>query len=315
MRIALLTFNNPVFKNSFSGVADYFIQKGHTVGTFYHPDHERPENKLIHHYPCRWWEFELHSLEQWKPDRILIFNGSFVWCNAATQEIKRRWKTYYAELAWLPQKNQIYIDPEGPGGRSALCRRSLDTHQASVQELKVLKDSLERLYPKTTYVRNLPKNFILVPLQIEADTSILHDSPWFKTNHSLVGFVRSRFPNEKIVVKPHPLGGNYSFQGVTVLDKSVSIRDILPHAKAVIGINSTTLIEALVHYKPVACLGVNVACNKGVFWEGKDAFLNPEGVLKFHPSHERVDRCLHLLKSLQFPASHPPAWLERYLTA
>lgn len=302
MRIAFLCKDTPAFETAFSVLAGRLANRGHSVAAFYSPGEPLPENRCVAGYLCNWWDFDFRMLEKFSPQVVVIFNGSFAWCNAATVAIKKRWQTYIAELAWLPQAYQLYLDPIGPGARSSLFK--LPTEGKVDRDL--LKDlrELYRVEPQTE------SGYILVPLQLEYDTSILYDSPLFKAMHNLIGFVRQSFPDYPIWVKPHPADPlDYSFEGVTIVSKEKKFNDLVPGARAVVGINSTTLIEALVHYKPVAALGLNVASNRGVFYEGKKAFENLRGVLDFTPDPAQIDNVLCFLKSKQFDAKNPPEWV------
>lgn len=299
MKIALLTFNHAVYEQSFSAIAASLIDRGHVVQAFYHPEDPRPTNAKVGLSHCRWWEFEFASLEAFNPDRVLVFNGSFGWCNAATKEISKRWTTRYAELGWLPQKNQMYIDSKGPGARSTL-------FDAPVPECDPA-ETVARLKQYYTPTAGFPhKDYILIPCQLEADTSILYDSSRFKTMHSVVGFVKRHLPGIPIVIKKHPAElYEYKFPGCIEVEKEVPFHNLIPNARFVIGINSTTLIESLVFEKPVMCLGSNVASNKGVFLEGEEAFWTPDRILTWEPNIERIHQVLHFLKTCQFPMGAP----------
>lgn len=300
MKVALLTFNQAVYESSFAGVAGLLLRNGHEIHTFYHPSDGLPANGGVVHHPCQWWNFELGALEALDPDRVLVFNGSFAWCHAATAVIRERWDTLYAELGWLPQSNQIYIDPRGPGARSQLFLDAVPTQTSSAME------SLRELYKPSG--ASIEPGFILVPLQMEADTSILYDSPVFKTMHSLVGFVVRSFPDHRIVVKTHPrIDVPFEYPGVLSISNTESLNDLVVASRAVVGINSTSLIEALVHHKPVMALGSNVISGKNVFYEGSEALKDPRGLLSYVPDVAKIDQCLTYLKSLQFLASDPPS--------
>jgi capsule polysaccharide modification protein KpsS len=171
-------------------------------------------------------------------------------------------------------------------------------------EAVTLLKSLYQVTPKPDY---LPNDFILVPLQLEADTSILHDSAYIKTMYSLVGFVSKHFFDFPVVVCKHPKDSSeYNFKNV-IYTTNISTLSLIPHARAVIGINSTLLIESLIYSKPVLALGKNVASGKGVFYEGEGAFLNPRKLLEIQPSQEAIDQVLTLLLSKQFKAATPTA--------
>lgn len=300
MKVAFLTRNKAVFEGSFSGLAKTLYHHGNQVGAFYHPTEPPPEQPFVHHGPGEWYNFDFSALESFMPDRVVVFNGSFLWCSAATQLIRLKWKTWHAELAWLPQAYQIYLDPLGPGARSQLFQTPTPDFTLSEETLRALKNR----YMSEPY--SIAPGYILVPLQLEEDTSILYDSPLFKSMASLVGFVKHSFPEHRIVVKPHPLDRKtYTDLGVEVIPPKVPFHSLVSQARAIIGINSTTLIESLVQEKPVMALGLNVASHRGVFYEGLEALKNPSGILSYTPDLSRIRQVLGYLRSLQFEAANP----------
>lgn len=213
------------------------------------------------------------------------------------------------EHGWLPQGRHNYIDPLGTGGRSSLMG-DWEHLVGSEGRINLTRARLTEIYRPSEVELNLPRGFILVPMQLERDTSILYDSSYFKSMPSLVAFVRRHFPEYPIVVKLHPMDQTVfnfegvSFRGVHVVSKEVKINDLAAIADFVVGINSTSLIEALVHGKRVAALGRNVASGKGVFYE--EAWSNPRGLLKHEPNLKQIWRVLDMLYHVQYPRAHPP---------
>jgi hypothetical protein len=314
MKIALLTKNNAVYESSFSAIAELLLKKNHEVAAFYSPGDLPPQNPQIRFCPCSWWNFEWLSLLSYKPDRIIIFNGSFVWANASIQILKTLFPCYYAELGWLPQANHMYIDPEGPGGRSKLSNTMWVGRPDS--ELCKTMDAIKFYYPEKPKHKDMPGEYILIPLQIEDDTSILYDSPLFKTMESLIGFVHWHFSDYPIIVKPHPLSKKthkLPTENVKWAPKEASFCELAQHAKAIIGINSTCLIESLVFNKPVGALGKSVATNKGVMYDGKKLLMTPRGLLTFNPDPFEIKNCLNQLYKAQFNRECPPETLIELL--
>lgn len=317
MKIAFLSYNVDVFNSSFSGLALRLQQRGHEVKAFYHPDSKDPELAGVEPVKVRWWNFDLDKLWEFNPDRMIIFNGSFVWCNAATHFLKTntRAKKYFVELAWLPQANNLFLDPDGPGARSGIYK----VHEADINEdpelVKVTMAALRSHYraPAAAPLGLESGKYIFVPCQVESDTSILYDSPVFKTNHSLVGFVHKHFSKtHKIVVKQHPLDPKNmasEWPDIVWAPKDIPVNDLSAHAAAVIGMNSTTLIEALVHMKPVMCLGLNVACNKGVFFEWCKSPFDPAKLLDWRHNKHNTEQVLTFLRRHQFSRTAPDDWV------
>jgi len=299
VKIALLETDKAGFEHTMAALAKGLLDREHEVVAFYQGDIP-PEDKRVRLAPGTWYEFDLAPLDAFSPDRVVVFNGSHNHIHAATRIIEKKWKTFYMEHAWLPQSEFNYVDPKGPGARGELFKKKVphgDEKQIK-QTMQLLKT---RYRPKPIEGFDLPANYIFVPLQLPRDTSILYDSPYFKSMGDLVSFVKRNFSDFGIVVKAHPKDGQkWSFPGVVHIPAWVPATDLAYHARAVVGINSTCLIESLVHYKPVAALGYNVASGKGVFVEPKVAFENPRKVLEWAPPEDRIGEVLDYLYRKQF---------------
>jgi len=312
MNVAILMFDRAGYEYQMGGIASMLLRAGHKVASCY-PGAAPPSNRAVKHIDAHWAWFDLGELEAFKPDRILMFNGSHGWAHAANQEISRRWPTIYFENGWLPQKGNLSIDSFGCGvyGKTAWTK---DLKNNYPNRTKRLMRYLRAIYKPKSPPPNLPRDYILVPLQLEGDTSILYGSPRFKTMQSFVSFVRRKLPGNPIVVKPHPLDKSQpSWSNVTMVDSKVPFNDLVPGARAIVGINSTTLVEYLVHLKPIAALGISVASHKGVFYEGSEAFENLPGILNFKPDPEAIGTALHYLYYRQFRYNTPPPRILRYI--
>jgi hypothetical protein len=303
MNIAFLTEGKEGFSGLFGGIAKVLCDRGDAVMACY-MGQERPHDLRVKHNPCSWTYLDFGQLEKFSPDRVVVFNGRDIGNLAATTYLQHRFhgRVVHAELGWLPQAGNIYLDWKGCGGWSNL-RLERNLPEANQNALKKLRDE----YKPKPLPDGFPRDFILVPLQLDLDTSITYDSPYVRSMFSLGGFVVRHFADQHVVIRRHPRGDlGLVFPGAIYVEDSISTKDLAFHAKALVGINSTSLIEALVHYKPVLTLGHNVASGKGVFYEGSSAFSNPRKILKWSPDADRVDRVLSLLLSKQFLSSNPP---------
>jgi hypothetical protein len=302
MKVAFFTIWHEGFEKEFGGLARALLDRGDQVMACYDSTLS-PTNSRVQFNRCRWTGFEFGDLEAFEPDRVVIFNSRQDAALAASLELKRKYprKVLHAELGWLPQKDNIYLDWEGNGGWSRLSKAGAYNIDDSAL------DALRELYVPEVIPSTVPKDFILVPLQLEKDTSILHDSQRIKTMFSLVGFVKKNFGDYPIIVRTHPICKTaFGFDGVTTISDGISTRALSAHARAIVGINSTSLIEALIYSKPVLALGENVASNKGVFYEGPDAFYMPRKLLEFKVDKDKVDRVLTHLLSSQFSSINTP---------
>jgi hypothetical protein len=303
MRIAFFTEGHLGFESLFGGLSSVLLNRGDCVMACYDGDSE-PSDKRVELNRCSWTFFELEKVGSFQPDRVVIFNSRDGSALAVSRYLQHRYgdKVLHDELGWLPQRGHIYLDKKGCGGWSQICDQNCQ-ESYDIDSIKKLSE----LYPKRDVPAGLPKNFILVPLQLQNDTTILYDSPYIKTMYSLVGFVVNQFPDFPIVVRKHPKDTtSHTLRGVTYITEGPSTIELAAHARVIIGINSTTLIESLVYNKPVLALGKNVAVGRGVFYDGPEAFAYPRKVLEWKPNQNDVNRTLSFLMSRQFLASSPP---------
>ncbi|CAM3954916.1 hypothetical protein [Mesobacillus thioparans] len=122
----------------------------------------------------------------------------------------------------------------------------------------------------------LPEEYIYVPFQLETDSQIIKHSPNVKTMNQLVEvtskslerYNRDNNKNLKIIYKTHPLYTSelkiMDLEGIQQICKQDpnlifltdgNNKELLSNAKAVITINSTVGLEALIAHKPVITLG------------------------------------------------------------
>lgn len=297
MKIALLCFDN-VRAKFLEGLEKGFRFRGHKTHLYYQSGYVKEPGR----YQLDWLSFQTKHLDSFNPDRLIIFNGYASESVAATTYLRSKYKTYFVERAWLPQGCNVYVDSVGLGGRSSLASQDLGVTQE--QDLvEATKTHLKTIY-KPESNPNIG-DYVLVPLQLEKDTSILYDSPNFKTMLSLIEFVKMFFKDHQIVVKPHPYNKDVHYNGVKIV-KDISMNTLAFYSRAVVGINSTSLIESLVHEKPVLSLGRGVLSSSGVFLSGTEALKNPRLLLSYTPKKDRLWASLHNLHSKQFLRTEAP---------
>ncbi len=209
-------------------------------------------------------------LDEIKPDWIYIWNGrSDGDMLTAEYAQKRGIPVIYSELGWFSQKDQVYFDSKGTNALSEI--RSLDLDELSVDER--LNAWIETYLQKRLTYRVLVKDFIFVPLQDECDTNIVDSSPYTKMD-DFVRDLSRQFPDKKFIVRPHPRAEHThlgQYHNVEVRSDG-NIYDWLAHADAVVGINSTVLLEALLLNKRVFAFGEGLLSGLGVFFEPGDVF-------------------------------------------
>lgn len=228
-------------------------------------------------------------------DKLIVFNGSAKETVAQTMYLKSVFEEdmFFMERGWLPQKNNVYIDSCGCGGRSALAQKKL-TGENKVAKIKELYTRHEDKY----------QNYILVPLQLEHDTSVTIDSPIFKTMNQLVRYVKYSFPSWRIIVRPHPLQkhGEHLSGIEYVYDKSTV--ELAQNARMVIGINSTSLIESMMFNVPVFMFGKGVL-DGSIPVNEKPDFKNPQLMPDIKIDFDKRQRAISALFDLQFDHTKP----------
>jgi len=309
-KIAFLDTTKLAFDFNFHGMATLLAGAGHDLMLLHGvPDGGKPPIPGVQYVCCSWMGMALTEFERFNPDYVVVFNGYHPHRYAATRYIEQRWRTYYVENGWLPQEGSLYLDTEGLGKSI----QKTQYHPQRTSEYLALRDSaianLQSNYATSPSKANgLPKDYILVPLQLEQDTSIIFNSPYFKTMLTFVHYVNRHFCDRPIVIKTHPKSlVDFDFPGVRIIREKTSMNALVQGASLVVGINSTSLIEALVHYKPVAALGYNVASGRGAFiGEPKEMmFGNPRDVLDRAVDRGCIDDALYFLTQQQFSRERP----------
>ena len=171
------------------------------------------------------------------------------------------------------------------------------------------------------------RNYIFVPLQYEYDAQILHHS-CCEARHGgrviwAIDQICRQFPDHKIIIRPHPKVPKFVN---TLRTRSKNLRrhsDVeitqigntyqwLKHARAVVGINSTVLTEALTFEKPVAALGEGIFSGNGVCLECWGNAERLREVLDYIPNGDRINQFITLLRTRQILYSTPARQLLRF---
>ena len=230
-------------------------------------------------------------------------------------ELRARPNVWFAEQGWFPQQKQFYIDPQGPNALSSI-RGASQGIELTEQEKAYVCRRLNRFHANT---KRMGEGHIYVPLQIVQDTTIRY---WSNIpehiGHRVLWFAERMcevFADEKIVLRAHP-----NDRG-TINEKLAEIAKRFPRvqvttcgtslewaagAKAVVGINTTCLLEALTFFKPVAALGEGVFSGNGVVHEADGDFESMRHVLAMPIDVEQITRFLHVLFQRQIPINVQP---------
>lgn len=159
-----------------------------------------------------------------------------------------------------PLPGYSVVDPKGVDFYAAI-PRNIDFYKNYHCELD-LSDRLK--FELMSKSEDLPKRYIFIPFQVVEDSNIYLHSPWINDMRALyseIEVLAEKFPYQYFVIKPHPAcPEDYSDlinrkhpQILFVLDKPTI--ELVQHAEAVITVNSTVGMEALIAHKKVIVLG------------------------------------------------------------
>lgn len=230
----------------------------------------------------------IQQISEYKPNKILFHNGIHPMYKNILDRVKKAYPNIpivYSELGWLPQKDHIYFDIEGTNGSSKISKQSFE-------------EFCEEKYP-TISNENIEGSHILIVTQLENDTNLLVNSKRFKTMINFVRYVISELPNEKFIIKTHPLDEDkdrfniFNNETVKVVHEG-DLESLIKASKAVIGINSTVLLEALKYDTNVYMFGDYLLSNKKVVIEvGVNESLKELWTDKYYSSRTAKDMVLN----------------------
>jgi len=204
-------------------------------------------------------------------------------------------KTQLFENGLLP--NTTVLDPQGVNAKNSLPRDPdfyLNWKYTGDLDQELSNELVAREPHKNRKVHEqeitLPKRYIFVPFQVPNDTQIICHSPWIKSMEALYAELEALLPSMdesiKFVIKEHP---SWPRTYTKLHDKNPKIvfannnvtKELISNAEAVITINSTVGIEALLLNKKVLTLG--------------DTFLNIKGLVLHCTSTEQLQRAVQNL--------------------
>lgn len=190
-------------------------------------------------------------LDEIDPDYHVVWNGH-VEREVVKVSRSKGVRVIFCELGWLPQRDNFVADFNGVNGQTSLPYLPL-LNEIVPAQYATWKDAF---ISQRTIVPLDVENFVFVPLQMENDENIISNSP-FRSMSDFVLYLRSVISGT-IVVRPHP-----SQQDVTLPDlpdviirRDQTIDSWIAASNYVVGINSTSLIEALIYDKIVYSCGL-----------------------------------------------------------
>ena len=240
------------------------------------------------------------NFQKFKPERCFIWNGNHdhqrdYICHL--KRVKLQNKLFFAELGWLPQRENFYLDALGVNGSSAIAKQRFT--QLNETQKKRLKKWQDKYIKQNIPAGDMKKNNVLVPLQIDTDTNITHYSKFGSMTEFLTLLGQWIPVDLKVIVRPHPLStiehqlnelpANFS------VDNETPLFELIAKSEFVIGINSTSLIESL------ACQRKVFAFGSGVFDSCKEiGRINPDKLVPFKSISFNYTQCSPFLYYLVF---------------
>ncbi|BDX03685.1 hypothetical protein MACH16_24330 [Marinomonas pontica] len=208
-------------------------------------------------------------LKEYKPNSVIVWNGKKLPNITVVLAAKHlNIDVFYFENGLLPHTTTL--DPTGVNASSSLNKTpefylKFDPENKlsfSPPELSQRGNHKKRQTFKNT---ELPKNYIFVAFQVPHDTQIASHSPWISSMEMLYDEVIKSTkplndPSLKIVFKEHPTWHKhynhlYDKNDNAVFANGNLTSELIEHSKAVITINSTVGLEALLLNKKVITLG------------------------------------------------------------
>lgn len=212
----------------------------------------------------------LDQIHAYNPNVILFHNGNHPAYQRVLAKLQSELKIpiVFSELGWFPQKHNIHFDPDGTNGSSSISK-------ASLEEL-----AGQPIATSSTSGKPFKHNTVLLALQLENDTNSIVFSHYFRSNKELIEHVLQNVPSHfKVLVKAHPLDHNGHRYEQFLDQRSQMVSDditlLLPRVDAVVGINSTVLLEALEYDLNIYFCGESLLNNKqiGFAFGGEDRSL------------------------------------------
>lgn len=218
-----------------------------------------------------------HSLEQLENTlQNNNFSYGFIWGGNSPADIlvrelfiKYNIQPVFVELGWFPQSETIYLDFQGTNANSSIQNINIDNLIIS-PELSQWMINYKQKY-LSNIKEDYQKDYIFVPLQDERDMNIIQASP-YKTMKEFVRDVVANMPEEQIIVRKHPHFMDVELdEHINVIyDNNIDYFTQIYHAKAVVSINSTILLESLLFDKTIYSCGTHLASGLNIYNEVKD---------------------------------------------
>ena len=175
-------------------------------------------------------------------------------------------KIIYFEVGFFP--NTIVIDPKGVNFFNSVPRNINFYKNYSIKEETFPRKINKRehlIKRKLEYIK-LPEKYIFVPFQTSFDTQIVYNSPWIKSMPMLFEIIEQIANKTHInfILKEHPHERDFTYEELhkraennpfIKFANGNETNELIKNAEAIITINSTVGLEALLMNKRVIVLG------------------------------------------------------------
>lgn len=219
-----------------------------------------------------WHFFSWFNLQKSK----LLYRQYYAWLSSVEAEYIGVWNGKKFRQAILViaakalSKNVIYFETGPLPGYSAVDPVGVDYYSAIPRNAdfylsRPLKESAAPFFPESLpRPKGLPKEYIFIPFQVVEDSNIYLHSPWIRDMRHLYDVIvkaSNACPNFEFVIKSHPACPE-NYQDLIDLKhpkihfvQDVPSQALVQHAEAVLTVNSTVGMEALMARKKVIVLG------------------------------------------------------------
>lgn len=243
-------------------------------------------------------------------DLLVVWNGYGVETASAIKVARaKEIKVIYMENGFFP--HTLVMDDQGVNAANSLAGKDAQFYQevrvdpeklAQLKRIHLQQRELRKKFVGKEEVE-FPAKFFFLPFQVHTDTQVLLNSPHISNMYDLVDTVYSsleRFNDQYeadywLVVKEHPSDfGRINYENLkekyrqkkVIFTTTVPSSKLIELSKAVVTINSTVGLEALIKGKPVITLG--------------EAFYNVDGVVHHCDDLSRLHELMSQAVSCKF---------------
>lgn len=220
------------------------------------------------------------------PDVVIVYNGS-LYPESVLETVSSDRARVFVEAGFFP--GTLQIDPVGLNAANSVPRDPafyLDTDEDFAAD--GLPEAVNNRASKTSGAGEiaLSPDYVFVPFQVPSDMQVTVHSPWVRDMEMFLDVVLAaadRHPDETFVIKEHPsfkrsVRGLRSNHPRVIFANDNVTSELIQNARAVVTLNSTVGIEALLFDRPVITLG--------------QACYNVEGLVQHAPNAAALDAAL-----------------------